>query len=102
MSYNTHYERFKELVETYKIRVGTYGLIPDDVPPTERERSLISAIEEYDVVVEPAGVGYGHTKYRVLHNAPGLSAEDLAIICDRGNLCFGYRKEGGYIVVYTD
>lgn len=104
MSYETYYERYKELCDTYKIKYGTYDLVPKGVPLTMAERTAIiaRAMEDYDVVVDSAGSGYAHAKYRVLRNTPGLSSKDLAIICDRGNLCFGYRTEGSIICVYTD
>lgn len=89
MAIQTHYDRYKELKEQYKIKRGTYGLTPE-------------AMNEYDVVVASVGIGYAHKKYRVVKNTPGLSTEDLAIICDEGNLCFGYRTEGSIICVYTD
>lgn len=43
---------------------------------------------DYDVVIgrEPA---YLHSKYYVHKNAPGLSHNELLLLCDRGNLCFG-------------
>ena len=89
MAIITNYDRYKELKEQYRIKRGTYGLSPD-------------AMDEYDVVVNCIGTGYGHKKYRVIKNGPGLSTQDLAIICDEGNLCFGYRTEGSIICVYTD
>ena len=106
MSYETHYDRYKELCDTYKVRRSTYGLISEEQKSTmtllEVRDALNKAIEEYDVVVERCGSIYAGAKYKVLRNAPGLSTRDLAIICDAGNLCFGYRCEGQYIVVYTD
>ena len=27
---------------------------------------------------------------------------EIALLCDSGNLCFGYRVEGNTICVYTD
>ena len=89
MAIQTHFDRYKELQEQYKIKQGTYGL-------TEADK------ETYDVIVGCVGTGYGHKKYRVVKNGPGLSTEDLAIICDSGNLCFSYRTEGSIICVYTD
>lgn len=100
----SNYERYKELTSNYKIRHGLYGLVPKYIKPhsPDYDDALRKALEEYDVVVESAGVGYAHHKYRVVKNAPGLSTKDLAIICDDGNLPFGYRVEGGLIYVYTD
>ena len=89
MSYEVNYTRYKELCDTYKILRSTYGKSSEE-------------LEEADVIVEGAGVGYAHTKYRVVKNKPRLSYKDLAIICDSGNLCFGYRTEGSIICVYID
>lgn len=89
MAIRTYYDRYKELQEQYKIKCGSYGLTDADK-------------EKYDVIVDCIGTGYAHKRYRVVKNGPGISTEDLAIICDSGNLCFGYRTEGSIICVYTD
>ena len=89
MAIQTYYDRYKELQEQYKIKHGTYGLTPD-------------TMNDYDIIVQCISTGYAHKKYRVVKNAPGLSIEDLAVICDEGNLCFGYRTEGSIICIYTD
>ena len=52
--------------------------------------------------VEFHHVGYGHAAYRVIENPEHLPKIKLALICDSGNLCFGYRTEGDLIVIYTD
>lgn len=59
-------------------------------------------LDDYDVVVENSGVGYGHTLYKIVKNAPKLSNDELALICDEGNLCFGYAMRSGRICIYTD
>ena len=47
-----------------------------------------------------------HTKksnYRILSNPYGFNKDELALICDAGNLCFGYRMKGSdVVVIYTD
>lgn len=59
-------------------------------------------MDDFDVIIESSGVGYAHHKYRVLKNTPRLAPRALAIICDEGNLCYGFRVEGNYIIVHTD
>lgn len=81
----TYFGRYKELVQQYKIT-----------------KSVTADVDNYDVVIERIGSGYGHTKYRVIKNKPMLPTLDLAIICDDGNLCFGYRTDDSIICVYTD
>lgn len=59
--------------------------------------------DKYDVIVEPAGYGYGTHKYRILKNGPGLTDDELVEICDRGGYNFGYRWErGNTLVIYID
>lgn len=48
------------------------------------------------------GTGYAHKIYEVVSNPENLSQSELALICDEGNLCFGYRIEAGQIVIHTD
>lgn len=48
--------------------------------------------DDYDLVyVRKAG--YAHGEYTILKNATDLSDNELALIFDGGNLCFGYTKE---------
>lgn len=44
---------------------------------------------EYDVVIGRKP-GYAHAEYCIYKNAPELSLAELALLCDHGNLCFGY------------
>ena len=52
--------------------------------------------------VKHVGVGYGHAKYETLENPENLSKAEVELICDSGNLCFGYRLERNKIIVHTD
>jgi len=52
--------------------------------------------------VEYVKAGYATQYYKVVDNPERLSTDELALICDSGNLCFGYRTENGMIVIYTD
>ena len=92
----TNYEAYLELREKYKIwssglkkyvGKGQYEPIDQD---------------KYDVIYECVGTGYANKRYRVYKNAPNLAKDELALICDGGNLCFGYCSMGNEITVYTD
>ena len=48
------------------------------------------------------GHGYGNITYKVLSNPFNFTEDEQALICDGGNLCFGYRKLGNLITIYTD
>lgn len=52
--------------------------------------------------VKYIGSGYAHKNYKVVSNPENLSDAELALIADNGNLCFGYRMQGGNIVIHTD
>ena len=52
--------------------------------------------------VELVKRGNATEEYLVLSNPEDLSDDELALICDKGNLCFGYRKIGDKIIIYTD
>lgn len=87
---STHYDRYNELIATHKVKI--IGGSPSDE----------ITLDDYDVVIKYVGQGYAHTKYQVIKNGPNLLVQDLAVLCDRGNLCFGYRTQGSTIIVHTD
>lgn len=49
--------------------------------------------DDYDVIIgrKPC---YHHGEYKVYKNKPNLTKDELALLCDTGNLCFGYRTMG--------
>lgn len=100
----TNWERYADLRKIYKIRKGIRGLVSSDLieGSAEYKEALNKAIAKYDIVVDCVGVGYAHRKYKVLKNVPGVSTNDLAIICDDGYLPFGYRVQDCLIYVHTD
>lgn len=63
--------------------------------PTEEETKTLTCYK-----LEKTG--YGHKEYKILSNPHKLTTDQLALICDSGNLCFGYRKAGNNIVIHTD
>lgn len=56
---------------------------------------------DYDVIIGRKP-GYNHAVYRIYKNAPGLTTAELALLCDEGNLCFGYSMQGDHIRVSED
>lgn len=63
---------------------------------------VVTNSERYDVIVNRVGDSSVSIIYKVIKNAPGLSADELALICDKGNLCFGYVMKDDRIIIYTD
>lgn len=90
--------RYQELSTTYKISNNT---VYDETLGIIRELTEAEQ-DDYDVIVKRVGPGYGHIVYKVIKNAPKLSNDDLALICDKGGAWFGYRVQGGNILIYTD
>ena len=58
--------------------------------------------DDYDVIIKFDQSGYASKTYEVIKNGPGLSTDELALICDSGNLCFGYNVKNNLIVIYID
>ena len=88
-------EIYNELLSKYKVSKNkkTYNMQKrcwEEINP-----------DDYDVIVDFSHNGYAHTVYHVIKNAPNLSYDELALICDSGNLCFGYDLRGG-ICIFTD
>lgn len=59
--------------------------------------------DEYDIVFNKIECSYTRYSLEILKNAPNLSCDELALLGDRGMLCFGYRMNGTRIItIYTD
>lgn len=56
---------------------------------------------DYHIVIGRKA-GYGHALYKIRKNRPYLSNDELALLCDQGNLCFGYEMQGDMIKVFED
>ena len=70
-----NYQIYKEICGRYKISTSSYKCNLDD----------------YDLVIDRTA-GYNHAEYHIVKNNTNLSQDELALVCDRGNLCFGYDK----------
>lgn len=74
----------------------------------EKEKARVNR-EIYEEIkhlgkAERIRTSYGCATYRVMPTTDReLTSREMALIADRGNLCFGYRCEGpDIVVVYTD
>jgi len=55
------------------------------------------------VVVRQMAPAYARARYKVVSNPIGLDTAHIALFCDGGSLCFGYRMGAGSVIeVYTD
>ena len=79
-------EIYKELCEKYKISSAVREYDADEKIMKEID------FDKYDLVYKGKS-GYGHTEYTIVKNSTNLTDDEIALICDGGNLCFGYVKE---------
>lgn len=86
---------YKELKDKYKISRSTR------VYNSTLKGMEDVILDDYDIVLDSTPC-YGHTKYKIVKNNTELSRDEIALICDRGNLCFGYRMEGSMICINND
>ena len=85
-------EIYEELKEKYKIlKVSDV----DHRTPTNVE------LEQNDIVISRKAC-YAHGEYRIYKCPNEITLDELALICDGGNLCFGYRGDKKFLSVSED
>lgn len=57
--------------------------------------------EDFDLIIERTA-GYNHATYRIIKNETDLTQDEIALVCDGGNLCFGYTMKGSIFYVFED
>jgi len=69
---------------------------------SEMNEVELENLKKEKTIILDCGSGYATHKYMILSNSNNLSTLEIALIADEGNLCFGYRLEGSFIIVHTD
>lgn len=69
--------------EIYNELISNYKVYRSDIRQTPEVNT-----EEYDVIIGRKA-GYLHSEYSIIKNGPDLSTNELLLLCDQGNLCFG-------------
>lgn len=83
---------YNELKAKYKIiKVSDI----DHKEPSKEE------LEQNDIVYSRKAC-YGHGEYRIYKCPEDVTLDELALICDGGNLCFGYSGNKNYLSVFED
>lgn len=89
-------EKMAENKKEYEALCTKYNIYRNDlrVNPEVNE-------DKYDIIIGRLP-GYNHSEYNIIKNKPNLTLLQLALICDEGNLCFGYTqghkiKDGIYV-----
>lgn len=78
---------YRELLSKYRVGKETIGVgrvVKDDVCIDK---------SKYDIYYRRKP-GYNHSEYHVLFAPKELDHDEIALILDDGNLCFGYKYEG--------
>lgn len=67
------------------------------------EDNAVEVIKENPdmTVIRPMGPGYAQFRYAYLHNGANLSAVEIALVCDDGDLRLGFRVQANLITVFT-
>lgn len=94
--------------EKYKINREIYNKLKKKykIYKHDSKINLVDGVDvnfdDYDVIIGRKAC-YSHGEYKVFKNTPKLSIDELALLCDGGNLCFGYRYQGNNeFYVYED
>ena len=83
---------YNELKAKYKIiKVSDI----DHKKPSKEE------LEKYDIVYSRKAC-YAHGEYRIYKCPDEITLDEIALICDDGNLCFGYKGNRNYLSVFED
>lgn len=72
-----------------------------------REQFHIARSTDYmyrnaDIIIVPILTQPDIRTYQIVKNKPKLSYDELALIADTGSLCFGYRRDGDKLIIYTN
>lgn len=93
---NINREIYEELCQKYKVSESTTHWSED------QKKQIPINEADFDVILECVKHRKGNNVYSIVKNGPGLSDDELALICDSGDVCFNYTKEAGHIVIFTD
>jgi UDP-N-acetylmuramyl pentapeptide synthase len=88
--------------EKAKINSEIYKELKEKAIVVYREDDATEDLKRQKSVLLDFKHGYAHTDYKILSNPHKLSTVELALVCDGGNLCFGYRTSGSIITIHTD
>ena len=85
-------EIYKELQSKYKIlKVSDIGHVQPN----------IEELNDYDIVYSRKAC-YLHGEYRIYKCPDEVAFDELSLICDQGNLCFGSSGTKKYLTVFED
>lgn len=79
----------------------TYKTLSENVDRVYNKIDADHAHEQHPdhTILGVIGGTYHYTTYRIYYNPRQLTPEQLALICDHGDLRYGFRDNGDYIIV---
>ncbi len=83
-------EIYEELKKKWRICQG-----PDVYNPDKKVRERVN-LADYDLVYTRKSM-YHKSQYHIVKNATDMTASELALVFDHGNLCFGYSKINDFL-----
>lgn len=86
-------EIYNELIGKYRIYYNTAKMQIAD--------GTDCAFYQYDIIIGRQAE-YHHSLYKIYKNAPNLTEDELALLCDKGSLCFGYNMQGKLFYIFED
>jgi len=89
-------------IEKMKINIEIYKELKEKAVVIYNQEKATDELLKGKTVLLDYKHGYAHTDYKVLSNPHNLSTLEMALVCDGGNLCFGYRTSGNIITIQTD
>lgn len=81
-------ETYKEICEKWRILVRDYS---------------VNEIDEsnFDLIIKRKPE-YLHSVCKIIKNNTDLTLDEIALVCDSGNLCFGYKMQGDDFYIFED
>ena len=91
-----NHEIYEELKTKYRIAPSHERYNP------ETKKMEPVNLDDFDLVYKRKA-GYNHGEYTILKNETDLTSDEIALIMDGGNLCFGYKRESNnFFYIFED
>ena len=80
---------------------SSYAFTENETEKMKINMKIYEELEQNDIVYSRKAC-YAHGEYRIYKCPDEVTLDELALICDGGNLCFGYRGDKKFLSVSED
>ena len=80
---------------------SSYAFTENETEKMKINMKIYEELEQNDIVYSRKAC-YAHGEYRIYKCPDEVTLDELALICDGGNLCFGYRGDKKFLSVSVD